>query len=319
MIKVSDILDNIGIPYKETGNSYKVKCWFHDETKPSMSIHREIGMYHCFSCHESGNIFKLIDHHLNLTGIEALKYLSKLSSGGNSEEDRFETAKQCLLKRTLIKKEETQVIEIPYNMKLESHPYLRNRGFSPKETQEWEMGQVIVSPYKGWIVIPIYQNGILRNYFLRNPFGSNKLYGRYSRKDILFGIESADDSEQPIYLVEGIFDMIALRRVGVQAVATLSNRLHESKGNEVLQLEKLKIYKKVVIVPDNDSSPNKPGYQLVKDALPLTNSSEVCVCSLPHNKKDTAECTLDELKQTITNEMNIIDFIIKERNKCNGH
>jgi DNA primase len=318
MIKVSDILNDIGIPYKEAGNSYKVKCWFHDETKPSMSIHREIGMYHCFSCHESGNIFKLIDHHLNLTGIEALKYLSKLSSGGNSDEDKFEVAKQSLLKRTLVKREETPIVEIPAYSKLESHPYLRNRGFSSKEVQEWEMGQVTVSPHKGWIIIPIYQNGILRNFFLRNPSGSNKLYGKYPRKDILFGIESADDSEQPIYIVEGIFDMIALRRTGVQAIAALSNRLYESKGNDVLQIEKLKIYKKVIIVPDNDPSPNKPGFQLVKDALALINSTEVGVCQVPNHRKDTADCTLDELKQTIGNEMNIIDFIIKERGKCNG-
>ena len=300
MIKVSDILEDIGLVYKEVGGDYRVSCWFHEEKDPSMYINKELGYFHCFSCHTAGNIFSLISHHLNLEGVEILKYLNSYTKGKTTEE--LYTKLQETVHRAKTKKSVTRkLIECPQHNLLVAHAYLEKRGFTTEEIQEWKMGEVTETIYKGWIVIPIYQGGNLRTYFLRSPYNSRKLYGKFPRKDILVGLDSAQDVSQPIYVVEGIFDMIYLRRARVQAVAALSNRLYKE------QLEILKGYKHIVIIPDND----EPGRQLVKDALPLLYSSKVSVGSVPDSKKDIAECSLEEIISVIYREQDIIKFIVR--------
>lgn len=306
MIKISDILDDLGLEYREVGADYNLKCWHHPETKPSMFINKENGMYHCFSCDASGNIFSLLKEHKDLSGVEALKYLGNFSKGGGTHEDRLENFKSWIDKRKGEKTFKRELMLIPEYRLIKTHPYLENRGFSDKEIQEWGIG--VITPnqkeekfrgYVGWLLIPILKNGRLRNYFLRSPFANRKRFGEYSVKDILFGLEKATKYDEPIYVVEGIFDMIALRRLGVQVVATLTNRIYEAQSNE------LRKFKKVIIVPDKD----QPGLKLVFNALSLLHDTEVCVCLVPGGKKDAGECTHEELHEIILSEINIIKYI----------
>jgi len=312
MIDVAKILTRLGIVYDEVGHDYRTACWFHEENHPSMSINKEGGYYHCFSCQRSGNIFTMLDDFLNLSGVEALHYLSNFDAQADTEEEeaeRYDLMREKFEKRNSDQPSLRIIVHLPQHRLIESHPYLEKRGFNSSEILEWGMGEVEEKPYVGWIIIPIYQGNKLRNYFMRSPYNSRKLYGKYPRKDILVGIATASDIDKPIYVVEGIFDMIFLRRAGVQVVASLSNRIH-SELLTPLQLAKLKEYKHVVIVPDADN----PGLQLVKDAIPLLNAGvKVGVCTLPEGKKDTAECTVRELFMVINNEQSILDFISQER------
>jgi DNA primase len=311
VIAVSKILDKIGIVYKDMGTFYRTKCWYHEETKPSMSIHKEGAYFHCFSCGRSGSIFSLLDVFLGLGYIEAVKYLSGIDDGKTlskeEEAEEFEKFKDIYRKRDPNRPTERIIVQPLLHKAITAHPYLTKRGVLPEEIAEWKMGEVTEKPYIGWIYIPVYQNGKLRNYFLRDTNSSRKRYGKYYRKDILFGLDSATDVDKPLYIVEGIFDMIFLRRTGVQVVAALSNRLDKK------QLDKLKRYNKVVIVPDNDE--NNAGFYLVKNALSLIYETEVGVCILPEGRKDAAECSIRELLFTIRNEVPIINYVIN--NMCN--
>ena len=51
-MNVEKLLKDIGIEYVDIGKDYRVKCWYHEEHKPSMTIHKETGVWHCFSCPE---------------------------------------------------------------------------------------------------------------------------------------------------------------------------------------------------------------------------------------------------------------------------
>lgn len=312
MINVAKVLDVLGIVYEEIGEDYRTFCWFHEEKHPSMSIHKEGGYYHCFSCKRSGNIFTILKDFLKVEGIDALQYLSSFETqidNEDVEEERYKLMIEKFSIRSKYKHSQRIIVQLPQYKLITEHPYLTKRGFTSFEILEWKMGEVVEKPYVGWVIIPIYQNKKLRNYFLRSPYNSRKLYGKYPRKDILVGLDSASDLNKPIYVVEGIFDMIFLRRTGVQVVAALSNRLHHELL-DVLQLNKLKEYKHVVVVPDADN----PGLQLVKDVLPLLNNGvTVGVCNLPEGKKDTAECSVRELFNVIKSEENILNFITKER------
>lgn len=54
-----------------------------------------------------------------------------------------------------------------------------------------------------------------------------------------------------VVLVEGMFDAIALRSVGIPAIATMGSELTRAK------IEILKMFKKVIAVPDNDKTGSK--------------------------------------------------------------
>ena len=309
MVRVADILNDLGLNYTSVGKDHVVNCWHHEEKKPSMHIDQESGVFHCFSCKRSGNIFTIINQHLDITGIEALQYLGKFYS---NKEDSAEKRIRLFKEGTIDPRNKNKVlhrhfIELPKYTHLRFHPYLVKRGLTVAEIQQWKMGVLDYNQpiekfqgYGGWILIPIYQNNKLRNYFMRSPYSSRKLYGSYSIKNILFGYDQADDFSKPVYVVEGIFDMIMLRRTGVQVVASLTNRLYEE------QCRLLKQYSKIVIVPDNDA----PGLKLVIDALPFVNKNiPVGVCTVPYGKKDTGDCNTDELYRVIASEIDIVDYV----------
>ena len=57
--ELPDILNII----KDAGDNVMVQCPFHkdgQETKPSCGIHKETGLYHCFTCHETGTLDEFI-------------------------------------------------------------------------------------------------------------------------------------------------------------------------------------------------------------------------------------------------------------------
>ena len=62
-------------PMDSNGN-VKVRCCFHPDTTPSLSISNFTGLYHCFGCGESGDIFKF---HMKKHGVgfqEALQFFA---------------------------------------------------------------------------------------------------------------------------------------------------------------------------------------------------------------------------------------------------
>lgn len=83
--------------------------------------------------------------------------------------------------------------------------------------------------------------------------------GRYFHKALsLFNIDNAVELSEDlkfVYVVEGIFDSIALRSVGLPCVAL--------QGSEVSQYKRelLKIFRKNIAIPDNDSIGKKELYR----------------------------------------------------------
>mgnify|MGYP001171685871 CR=1 FL=1 len=62
---------------KKTGSSWTGLCPFHNDKNPSFSVSEDKGLYNCFACGASGDIFKFIQEKQNLDFSEALHYLAE--------------------------------------------------------------------------------------------------------------------------------------------------------------------------------------------------------------------------------------------------
>lgn len=74
-----DIVDVISAytQLKKAGKNFMGRCPFHEEKTPSFSVSQEKGVYHCFGCGKSGNIFTFIMDTENVTFFDALKLLAE--------------------------------------------------------------------------------------------------------------------------------------------------------------------------------------------------------------------------------------------------
>ncbi|GAA1866591.1 DNA primase [Brevibacterium marinum] len=56
--------------------SLKGLCPFHDEKTPSFTVRPQVGMYHCFGCGESGDVFSFLQNIEQLSFVEAVESLA---------------------------------------------------------------------------------------------------------------------------------------------------------------------------------------------------------------------------------------------------
>jgi DNA primase len=62
---------------KKRGRRFLGLCPFHQEKTPSLNVNPETGLYHCFGCKESGDVFRFLERAEGLTFVEALKALAE--------------------------------------------------------------------------------------------------------------------------------------------------------------------------------------------------------------------------------------------------
>ena len=78
LIKISSIAEQ-SCELREVGkNKYQAKCPFHTDRRASMSIDDEKGLFHCFGCNTSGDIFSWLMIKYELDFKEALNVARKL-------------------------------------------------------------------------------------------------------------------------------------------------------------------------------------------------------------------------------------------------
>ncbi|MCK4306812.1 DNA primase [candidate division WOR-3 bacterium] len=71
---IEEVIGNY-IPLKKAGKNYKGLCPFHLEKAPSFIVSPEKGIYHCFGCGKSGNVFTFLMEYNNMSFYEAVREL----------------------------------------------------------------------------------------------------------------------------------------------------------------------------------------------------------------------------------------------------
>ena len=80
-IDIVRLFSSFGVKLNKKGKSYTGLCPWHDDKNPSLSVDRDKGLYNCFGCGESGDIFSLVEKMKGFSFAQALKYLKQWSGG----------------------------------------------------------------------------------------------------------------------------------------------------------------------------------------------------------------------------------------------
>jgi DNA primase len=65
------------VPLKRAGGDFRGPCPFHGGTNPNFSVSPKRGSYHCFVCHESGDVFSFVRKRLGLDWPSAVKMIGE--------------------------------------------------------------------------------------------------------------------------------------------------------------------------------------------------------------------------------------------------
>ncbi len=129
------------IPLTQKGKNYFGVCPFHDDHSPSMSVSKEKGIYKCFSCGATGNVFKFVSDYENVSFGESVKIVA---------EKMGLTLKSTIeIKKETKNKEEYQVMELAsifYQNNLMTEKgtkaleYLNQRGLDETMIKDFQIG-----------------------------------------------------------------------------------------------------------------------------------------------------------------------------------
>lgn len=139
-----DIVDVISeyIPLKPQGKNFIGLCPFHDDTRPSFSVSRNLQIFKCYSCNSAGDIFTFLMKYQKLTYPEALKALATkcgvtLSGSYNSSESKLNDELKNLNKFAV---EYYQKLLLNQSSGSQALTYLKKRGIDDNIIASFRLG-----------------------------------------------------------------------------------------------------------------------------------------------------------------------------------
>ena len=255
---ITDILGS----YRRAGDEHLYHCPFCKHHKKKMSVNFSINSFKCWVCDARGkNIYRLVRKFGSYQ--QRQKYLELQGKLDLTEfEDIFNELNDV---------EIVQTVELPKefislcNKRLPLHSqtpleYLRTRNITKAEILRWKMGYCKEGRYGGRIIIPSINNEGDCNYFIaRSYVGHSRRYlNPPCGRDIIFN-ELVIDWDEPIVLVEGVFDAIV---VGDNAVPILGSSLREnSKLFQAIAIHDTPVY----VALDGDAE--KKAHWIIKSMM----------------------------------------------------
>ena len=301
MIDLLSLLNQNNISYVNTSSGYKINCInpYHVDKNPSMYINPNFPhLYNCFSCGCKGNIFTLIK---TLTGEIAKDYLKE-----NSIYQKFEYRKIAKRFRQMNIKGNMYDFYSNKDSKL-TKDFLKERNISKEFVNYYKLQYsryitINNTIFSDRVLIPIYEDNILVSIEGRTLVNNKVkvLYPRGSKTDLLFDIDRLD-IDKPLYLVEGIMDVMPLFNLGFRNITcTFGSNVSD---NQIISLNK---FKEIIFIPDNDEAG-----EIMFSKLDSELDKEFYFVKLPMKYKDLGEIKKSsEVKKILTDKILSIRYII---------
>lgn len=196
---VQDVLDKQGIEYTEKGEDFLVQCInpAHEDSSPSLRIHRVTGDCHCFSCGFKQNIFK----HYG-------EYQSKVYDLVYEVESE--------INELLVG---TRGLDLPESIV----PFEKEfRGIKPESFKRFEAFTHTDPEFLNRVVFPIKDiSGVIRGFIGRYTHSKASPKYRVHPPFVKLPIYPIPSNSSSIMFVEGLFDMINLYDKGVDFASCL--------------------------------------------------------------------------------------------------
>lgn len=232
-------------------------CPFH---KAINNVHRRKfgisfdGQWNCFACGESGKSFKSL-----FKKLKASPVLYKELYGIIGEHFKPNYGKVKKEQELLKLPDEFLSIAVPSNSICYKHAvqYLKNRNITRDDVLRYNIGYCEDGKYRNRIVIPSYDKDGNLNFFTARDF-LNSSYLKYLTPDWskdFIGFELFINWNEPITLVEGVFDAISIRR---NAIPLFGKIISPSLKEAIFEYDVCKIN----VCLDDDA---------VKNALEISN------------------------------------------------
>jgi len=259
-VDLRELLEELGLDrIEDRGNEIFARCPYHDDRNPSWSINNDAeserwGLHSCFVCKDEGgkgNLVQLVGMAKGLAYKEAARWL--VDRAGI---DLSKVAFDASLKRRTVKKRASKKSDVwsqfsEFNILEEGSQgwqYLIERGLTRDQIIACKVKEGS-GDFEDRVVFPIFAGLDLVSFYGRHiaggrPKGKNAK-GKGVISGVLYGMDRADPLVDTCYVIEGIFDKLAIDRCSVpNAFATFSNVITPE------QAKLLRGWGNIVLVPD---------------------------------------------------------------------
>jgi DNA primase len=212
--KVVNILDDVLGPGTSMKNDEQAHyCPFCHHHKKKLQINLQTQQWHCWVCDAKGKRIQSLLRRLHVDSHKLKKIYEIYGDdyvvySNNTEEEKVELRLPTEFQSLLI---EPKGINPLFGKVKE---YARKRGISEGDIKRYNIGYCDSGHYANRIIIPSYDNNNRLNYFIaRSVFDEEKFKYKnppVSKNVIMF--ENQINWNEPITLVEGVFDAMAVKR-----------------------------------------------------------------------------------------------------------
>ena len=277
------ILVHYDIEQIGSGDERRCLCPFHDDTKPSMTVNLEKGVFccHAASCGEEGNLLEFValmegcelrQAAMRIGDICSIDLAPPRRQNGRARYGNAASVKAKSRAKSKKRKKPTKAktkatepvgddwINKPLTFQLNldpDHEYGASRSLSSSVIEQFEMGYCVRGSMQGRWCVPIHnEDGEIVAYVGRyaadevpDDAEKYKLPKGFHKDLALFNLHRIDASTISVCIVEGVFDAIRLHDLGMPAVALLGSSI----SNEQVALLLAHGFKEAVILLDSNA------------------------------------------------------------------
>lgn len=293
--QVKSVLNAIGVDVaSETTDDFLIFCPYHNNSRtPACEVHKEKGLFVCFSCQERGELIDLVAHMQNTNFFEAIRLIDSFATSTDDfnldnilqDEEEFE------FDQDLIKRLNDECITSTNAIE-----YFKYRGITLQSIKDFSLGY---SDKMNMVTVPIkLVNGKWGGFVGRLASKDEKRFknsNNLPRGKTLFNLDKVTHSSE-VFVVDASFDAIRIHQCGFPVVATLG-------GLTRAQAEILNRYFSVVhIIADNKNG--KPDETSIKTTERAKKQIKgfVDMVTWPKEYKDAGEMTdkmIDEVLSSV--------------------
>ncbi|XCN73225.1 MAG: DNA primase [Candidatus Electrothrix aestuarii] len=156
--EAADIVQVIGehVRLKKTGTGFTGLCPFHGEKTSSFSVNPQRQFFHCFGCHESGDVFSFMMKYHHMTFPEALKDLARRYQIDLPEANLSESQRERIRQREQLYRVNQEALHVFHKTLVSSElaqaarKYLHERGVPQDAVEKYQLGYAPSPERAGW-------------------------------------------------------------------------------------------------------------------------------------------------------------------------